>query len=132
LVVSFAPNSSGTVSLISGALSANAETVGGGGTSTGAFTNGVFNQSGGFNFTSFLKLGQGNSEAVGVYSISNGAALNVSSGLVVGDAGIGTFNQRGGNVSVFGPITLANGTAAIGIYNLSGGVLVAPSLTTHH
>lgn len=52
--------------------------------------------------------------------------------MVIGDLGVGTFNQSGGNVSVFGPITLANGTSAIGIYNLSGGVLLALSITINN
>lgn len=62
LVVSFVPNSSGTVNLISGGLAALAETIGGGSGSGGAFTNGVFNQSGGGNSTPLLKIGQGNAE----------------------------------------------------------------------
>ncbi|HUB25527.1 MAG TPA: hypothetical protein VL992_08850, partial [Tepidisphaeraceae bacterium] len=83
--------------------------------------NGLFNQSGGSNYsgTGSFYLGY-NAGSTGTYILSGTAYFNPSE-VYVGDNGVGVFNQTGGtNATV--PILGAN-SGATGTYILSGGVL---------
>lgn len=61
---------------------------------------------------------------VGVYNLSGGI-LTAASGIRVGSAGPGTFNQSGGTVFVNGDLNLVRFAGATGTYNLDGGSVFA-------
>jgi len=58
----------------------------------------------------------------GVYNLSGGT-LTAAGGFRVGSAGPGTFNQSGGLVNANGDVNIQRFSAAVGTYNLDGGVL---------
>lgn len=102
-----------------GALSASTETVGQVGV-------GTFNHGGGTNTVGNLVIGDG-TDARGTYNLSGTGVLSASSETLA-NQGSGTFNQNGGTHSVDGVIFLAGDAAAIGVYNLNGGVLQASNV----
>ena len=114
--------SSGTYYLSgSGLVSAYNERVGVSGT-------GTFTQSGGTNNISTnhdLIIGN-NGGGYGVYNLS-GSGLVSASGELLGYSGSGTFNQSGGTNNG-GAISFALNFES-GIYNLSGGLLILPSVS---
>jgi hypothetical protein len=110
---------SGSFALSNGAtLIANAEYVGYNG-------NGVFNESGGSHSASTLYLGTfangTNAASSGVFNLSNGASLTVSSLEIIGNFGMGIFTHTGGSNTTAGLTIAQNGGS--GTYTLSGGLL---------
>jgi T5SS/PEP-CTERM-associated repeat protein len=82
----------------------------------GASGKGTFNQGDGALTVGAMVLGQ-NGSGSGTYNL-NGGTLNDS--LIVGDAGVGVFNNSGGTHNVFGDLIIGNQSGGDGTYNLSG------------
>jgi hypothetical protein len=136
-------NTLGTVNHQAGKLTTPFLTVGGGGEAQYNLTDGVvttgslilalagvgsMTQSGGTVETSALYLG-GTASAVGTYNLEGGA-LRVASGgpdgaklFAVGTDGTGIFNQSGGLVVADSDILIADDGGVRGVYNLAGGTL---------
>lgn len=93
----------------------------------GEYGNGIFNQTGGtntLNSGSLLDLGV-NAGATGTYTLSSGTVMSSGANEIVGDSGVGIFNQTGGTntFSSFNSVTIGNAAGSNGTYNLSGGLL---------
>ncbi len=85
---------------------------------------GTFNQGGGdVDLTAagaFLTLGIG-AAGNGTYNLAGGTLESTNP--IIGDAGVGVFNQNNGTHSVTGDLTLGNQAGSSGAYALSGGTL---------
>ena len=66
---------------------------------------------------------------VGIYNMSGGT-LTIAAPIRVGSAGSGTFNQSGGFVDSAGDVNIARLAGSSGTYNLDGGRLRAPRVTS--
>jgi hypothetical protein len=109
------PYTVGSYTLSNGALAVPA------GELVGLTSGGTFSQSGGFNSTSLLYVGD---SAAGTYNLSGTGSLSSTgtiSGEIVGNHGAGTFNQTGGTNNSASGIVLGN--SAPGTYLLSNGTL---------
>jgi len=122
-------NPTGTYNLVGGSITSytkgqgSSETVGDQGY-------GVFNQSGGTNFTLYLTLGSGNSTdpGLGIYNLSGGTLTNWLGAEILGQ-GAGTngiFKQSGGT-NTNQELTIGN--SGSGTYDLSKGTLKTGQLT---
>jgi len=122
VTLGFAAFSTGTYLLSgTGALNADVEDVG----EDGA---GTFNQNGGTNAcATSVSLGAAVT-GTGTYNLSGGNFTAVSS--YIGGDGAGTFNQTGGMNSTVS-IQLALSPGSSGIFNLSGGVMSAGSISVN-
>jgi hypothetical protein len=96
---------------------------------------GNFNQSGGVHAIIAMSLGGSSDLSAtgrGTYTLTGGNIVSVVGYdlpvEIVGDSGIGSFNQSGG-ANECGSLTLSNSTGATGIYTLSAGILDAGSET---
>jgi hypothetical protein len=123
LVLAQQAGSHGIYNLIDGALVALNEVVGDAG--DGAFTQGQNNYGYGETnptntVTGTLTVGK-QAGSNGVYNLISGSLT--SSQQIIGDAGVGVFNQTGGHNTVSGTLTLGKQAGSIGKYNLSGGEL---------
>lgn len=95
--------------MVDGILNVGSETIGVRGT-------GTFDQEGGTHTTGSLVLGQ-NAGSSGTYYFTGGT---LNDDAIVGDAGIGVFNNSGGTHNVTGDLILGNQATGDGTYNLSG------------
>jgi hypothetical protein len=128
LTMGWQPGGSGTVTLSGGTIATFQSFV-------GWYGNGVFNHSGGTHNPIDLFIGSNpngtNPASVGVYSMSNGAALNVADAEYLGYQARGTFNQTGGSHTLTGTsntnLYVGYTAASSGTFNLSGGTLSVPS-----
>jgi hypothetical protein len=128
LTMGWQPGSSGTITLSGGTITTS-------GTFVGYYGNGVFNHSGGVHNANRLYIGSNlngtNPASVGVYSMSNGAVLNVADSEFVAYGARGAFNQTGGSHTLTGTsntnLYVGYGAASSGTFNLSGGTLSVPS-----
>jgi len=89
------PFTKGTYNLSSGQLTAPKEIV-------GRFGIGTFNHSGGTNTVGDLIMGEGITYpgVGGIYKLSGTGTLEVKSNAVIGDTGIGVFEQQGGSHTI--------------------------------
>ena len=107
-----------------GLLSVNGDALPGGET-VGAAGPGTFTQSGGTNSTDGgINIGSG---AVGSYTLSHGYLSASSMG--IGVSSTGTFTQTGGTNSVSNSLTLGTNSGGYGSYTLSSGTLTGPNET---
>ena len=121
LFVGYSAGSVGTYNLVAGTFYLS----GAGSVQIGMSGTGIVNQSGGtFNpVISTICLGC-SASGNGIYNLSGGS-FGVT-GLFIGDAGSGTFNQTGGSSSAYEIIMGTSGT-----YNLSGGTLMAREILSN-
>ena len=91
----------------------------------GSIGNGVFNQSNGANYTSYLNVGVNSGN--GTYTLSGGL-LSVSQAIEIGGFGVGVFNQNGGTATTRGLfIGGSNSTAYVlnnGVVNVGGSEVI--------
>ncbi|MEI8373060.1 MAG: autotransporter-associated beta strand repeat-containing protein [Planctomycetota bacterium] len=116
--------SSGSYSLSENGLLSPKGTLAVGGHGTGTFL-----QSGGTNSPGMLALGESSVKGTGIYSLTGGVISSPSQ--YVGYSGTGTFTQSGGTNTVpgiSGIFCLGYYAGSSGTYNLSGGMLILPSL----
>jgi hypothetical protein len=105
-----ANGTTGTYTLDDGTLTVAATTRVG---SNGA---GTFNQNGGTQTTDHLILGE-SAVGNGTYNLTGGV---LNDDAIVGDAGVGVFDNSGGTHNVTGDLILGNQATGDGTYNLSG------------
>lgn len=117
LVLGRSLNGDGTYNLSGGTLSVGP----GAGTTVGVNGTGMFVQTGGTHGTGFLELGRA-AVSSGTYEFSSGM-ITVTTDLIVGNSGIGTFAQSGGTQTVGNNTTLGNSPTGFGTYNLNAGAL---------
>jgi hypothetical protein len=121
--------SSGTFTLSGGSLNLPSGTLYVGFQGAGTFT-----QTGGSNSAFNLSIGSffngTNPAAVGSYTLSNNAVLNVASTESVGFDGTGLLNQTGGTHTA-GNLVIAATVGSNGAFNYSGGSLAVGSMTNN-
>ena len=90
-------------------------------------TNASFTQTGGSAQINGMLTLDGSGAGIGSYSLGGLSNLAVAAGIVVGDAGLGSFTQTAGTASIAGgTLTLGHSATGSGTYTLSGtGVLAA-------